>query len=62
MPEHDRNVLHISPDLRLPLQAVTEAFAILGRRGAGKTSTACVLAEEMIAAGQQVLVVDPTGA
>lgn len=64
MSEHDsdNDVLHVGQDLVLPLQAVTEAFAILGRRGAGKTSTACVLAEEMIGAGQQVSVVDPTGA
>lgn len=38
----------------LPIDAVTETFAILGKRGKGKTSTAVVLAEELIRAGQPV--------
>lgn len=54
--------LHISEPLTLPLEAVTETFAILGRRGSGKTSTAVVLAEETIRAGVPVVIVDPTGA
>lgn len=54
--------LRIGSGLSLPIEAVTEALAVLGRRGSGKTSTAVVLAEEMLAAGQQVVVVDPTGA
>jgi hypothetical protein len=37
----------------LPLDAVTETFAILGR-GSGKPHTAVVMAEEMLAAGVQV--------
>lgn len=45
----------------LPLEAVTETFAILAKRGSGKTSTAVVLAEEMLGAGQHVIVVDPPG-
>jgi len=51
--------LHLAKDLRLPLDAVTETFAILGRRGSGKTHTAVVMAEEMLAAGVQVVVIDP---
>ncbi len=51
----------ISADLELPDQAVTETFAILAKRGMGKTNTAVVMAEEMIAGGHQVVVVDPTG-
>lgn len=53
--------LRISEDLELPDQAVTETFAILAKRGMGKTNTAVVMAEEMIGAGHQVLAVDPTG-
>ncbi len=53
--------LRISEDLELPDQAVTETFAILAKRGMGKTNTAVVMAEEMIAGGHQVLAVDPTG-
>ena len=45
----------------LPIDAVTETFAILGKRGKGKTSTAVVLAEELIRAGQPVIVLDTVG-
>jgi len=55
-------VLRISDELSLPLEAATETFAIIGRRGKGKTSTACVLAEEMIGAGIPIVIVDPVGA
>lgn len=51
--------LRISDHLKLPLEAVTETFAILGRRGSGKTHTAVVMAEEMLAAGVPVVVIDP---
>lgn len=53
--------LRISEDLTLPIGAVVETFAILGKRGKGKTGTAVVLAEEMIRAGLPVLIVDPVG-
>jgi hypothetical protein len=53
--------LRVSPDLALPLDAVTETFLILGKRGAGKTNAAVVMAEEMIAAGLRTCIVDPTG-
>lgn len=54
--------LRISPDLALPLDAVTQTIAILARRGAGKTYTASVLVEEVVGAHQPVVVLDPTGA
>lgn len=54
--------LHIADRLRLPLDAVTSTFAVLGIRGSGKTHTATVLVEEMLRAGQPVCVYDPTGA
>lgn len=53
--------LRLADDLVLPLDAVTETFAILGQRGSGKTSTAVVVCEEMIAAGLPVVVIDPIG-
>lgn len=53
--------VQLGPGLGLPLEAVTETFAILAKRGAGKTSTAVVLTEELIGAGQQVVVIDPVG-
>jgi hypothetical protein len=49
----------LSPSLSLPLAAATETFAILGRRGSGKTHTAVVLAEELLKQGLQVVVIDP---
>lgn len=43
----------------MPVNAATESFAVLGRRGSGKTHTAVVLVEEMHAAGVQVVIIDP---
>lgn len=54
--------LHIADNLSLPLEAVTQTFAALARRGRGKTYTASVIAEELLAAGQQIVAIDPTGA
>lgn len=53
--------LIISKDLSLPLDAVTQTFAILAIRGAGKTNTAVVMVEELLKNGLQVVVVDPVG-
>lgn len=53
--------LELSPELRLPIDAVTQKFAILAKSGVGKTYTASVFAEEMLRAGLQVVVIDPTG-
>jgi hypothetical protein len=55
--------LHISPSLALPLEDfVTSTQAILAKKGKGKSYTASVQAEELLAAHQQIVVVDPTGA
>lgn len=43
----------------LPLDAVTTTIGIIGIRGSGKTHTASVVAEEMLAARLQVIVLDP---
>jgi DNA helicase HerA-like ATPase len=53
--------LQISRELSLPAEAVSETFAILAKRGAGKTYTAAVMVEELLKAGLQVVVVDPVG-
>lgn len=55
-------VLRLADDLLLPASAATEKIAILGITGAGKTHTACVIVEELVAARQQVVVLDPSGA
>lgn len=54
--------LKISPELTLPSDCVTGTLALLGRKRMGKTYKAKVLAEEMLKAGQQIVVIDPTGA
>lgn len=47
--------------LDLPDDAATEAMAILGQRGAGKSNALVVLAEELYAAGVPWVAVDPKG-
>lgn len=54
--------LHIAEDFTLPLETVTQTFAILAKRGAGKTYTASVMAEEMLKAQLPVVIIDPLGA
>jgi hypothetical protein len=54
--------LHISPDLALSLDGVTQTFAIMAKRGVGKTHTGSVMAEEMLKQGQPIVVYDPTSA
>lgn len=53
--------LKLSSDLSLPLDAVTQTFAFLARRGAGKTYGASKLCEEMLLADAQCVVIDPIG-
>lgn len=52
--------LKIADNFSLPLDFVTGTEAILGRKGSGKSHTASVMAEELLEAGQQVIVIDPT--
>ncbi len=54
--------LHIASKLSLPVEAETETFAIIGKRGVGKTATAVVMTEELLKADQQVAVIDPLDA
>ena len=53
--------LQLGQGFALPLDAVTQKLAFLGRTGSGKTYAATKLAEEMIDAGAQVVAVDPVG-
>lgn len=52
--------LHLG-EVNLPHETVTETIAILGKRGAGKTTTARVIAEELLTAELPIVVLDPTG-
>ncbi|TAH39264.1 MAG: DUF853 family protein [Planctomycetota bacterium] len=54
--------LQLSPSLSLPADAVTQTFAILAVRGAGKSNAAAAMAEGMYDAGLPFVVVDPVGA
>ncbi len=56
------SALRLAPGLGLPLEAVTETFGWIGNRGSGKTYGAKVMAEEMLGAGGQVVVLDPVDA
>ncbi len=53
--------LHIAEGLSLPLEAVTQTFGILAVRGAGKSNTGAVMAEEMARTRLPFVVVDPVG-
>lgn len=46
-------------NIKLPMNAATKTFAILAKRGAGKSYTAAVLAEEFSEAGVPFVVLDP---
>ncbi len=45
--------------LQLPVESATKTFAVLAKRGAGKTYTAAVLAEEFFKACVPFVVFDP---
>jgi DNA helicase HerA-like ATPase len=53
--------LRIGRGLALPEEAVTQTFAVLAKRGVGKTYTASVMTEEMLKAGLPVVAIDPIG-
>lgn len=53
--------LELGPTLKLPDDIATESVAILAKKGAGKSNTAVVMAEEMHAAGIPWVAVDPKG-
>ncbi len=53
--------LQISDSLSLPPEALTETFAVLGKRGSGKTNFGVVLVEELVRAGLPLVVIDPVG-
>ncbi len=54
--------LQVGKSFWLPIEAITQTFSILAKRGVGKTYTGSVHAEEMLKAGAHVVVLDPTGA
>lgn len=55
------STLDVAPELALPLDAVTETFAILAVKRAGKSNAAVVIAERMYDAGIPWVAIDPKG-
>lgn len=53
--------LKISPDLKLPLDAVTQTIVVYGGKGMGKTNFGSVFAEELAKAALRFAVLDPMG-
>lgn len=53
--------IKLAADLELPVDALTETFAYIARRGAGKTYGASKLCEGFLDVGGQVVVLDPVG-
>jgi len=53
--------LVISPDLSLPINAITNKMAHMGSSGSGKTYGLGKVAEEMYQIGGQIIILDPVG-
>lgn len=53
--------LQISSTLTFPLDVVTQTLACIGRRGAGKTYLAQMIAEQMLDAEAQIVAIDAVG-
>ncbi len=53
--------LKVSSEVSFPLDVVTQTLAAVGRKGSGKTYLATMLAEQMLDAEAQVIVLDPVG-
>src|SRR5687767_11524743 len=53
--------LSIAEDLLLPIDAATQTFAFIGRKGSGKTYGSSKLTELLIDSGIQVVIFDTVG-
>lgn len=53
--------LRLAKNLALPLDAVTQTFGCIGRKGSGKTYLAGLMAEEMLDHHAQIIIIDPVG-
>ena len=47
-------MIDLAPNLKLPLEVVTQAVGLVGQRGSGKTHALMVLVEELVGAGADV--------
>lgn len=53
--------IKLGENLLLPTDAVTQTLSCIGRKGAGKTYLATILAEQMLDLKAQIVVIDPVG-
>ncbi|HTH42873.1 MAG TPA: DUF87 domain-containing protein [Terracidiphilus sp.] len=53
--------LALAKNLRVPLDAVTQTFGFMGKKGSGKTYLAGLMAEQMLDRHAQIVVIDPVG-
>lgn len=53
--------LRLSDDLTLPVEIAGRRTAIFGISGSGKSNTATVVVEQLLEAGEQVVLIDPKG-
>lgn len=53
--------LALAENLRIPLDAVTQTFGFIGRKGSGKTYLAGLMAEQMLDRHAQIIILDPVG-
>lgn len=54
-------MIKLARGLDLPIDAVTQTFGIIARKGAGKTYAAMKMAEGMMEIGSQIVCLDPVG-
>ena len=54
-------MIRLAESLQLPENAVTQTLACIGRKGAGKTYLASLIAEAMLNIRAQIVVIDPVG-
>lgn len=54
--------LYISDEVALPIEAATQTFLVVGKRGSGKTNTAARIVEQLLAAKVPVVILDPVDA
>lgn len=55
------NTLHLSKSISLPIELTTRRSAIFGVSGSGKSNTATRCIEQLLVAGEQVILIDPKG-
>ena len=53
--------LRLGPDLTFPPELAGRRTAVFGISGSGKSNTATVLVEQLLHAGEQVVLIDPKG-